>query len=187
MYLNYRKELRVTPILSTCSAPAASLATAQIALRAALGGTLISHGLKHGRSLEGTAKWFGSIGFRNPKLQARLSAIVEIGAGTAIAMGAVLPLSAATAVGTMAVAARSVHLSNGFFITNEGWEYVMNLAAASVALATIGPGAFSIDHVLGWDHRLSGGSVAALAAAVGLLGAGTQLAVYYRKPAVAIV
>ena len=44
-------------------------------------------------------------------------------------------------VGTMAVAARSVHVKNGFFITAEGYEYVLNLSAASVALAAIGPGA----------------------------------------------
>ncbi len=50
-------------------------------LRAALGTTMIAHGAKHGRTIEGTAGWFQLIGFREPELQARLSAAVEAGAG----------------------------------------------------------------------------------------------------------
>ncbi|HEV7469614.1 MAG TPA: DoxX family protein [Pseudonocardia sp.] len=113
---------------------------ARLLLRTVLGGTMIAHGLKHGRSLDGTAGWFGSIGFKEPQLQARASAIVETGAGAALIAGAGTPLAAAAVVGTMGVAARSVHQPNGFFITAEGYEYVLNLAAASVALAGLGPG-----------------------------------------------
>jgi putative oxidoreductase len=42
---------------------------------------------------------------------------VEIGAGAAVLAGVATPLSASAVVGTMAVAARSVHIPNGFFIT----------------------------------------------------------------------
>jgi putative oxidoreductase len=144
---------------------------------------MIAHGLKHGRSLDGTAGWFGSIGFRQPKLQAQASAVVEVGAGTAIVAGAGTPLAAAAVVGTMAVAARSVHQPNGFFITSEGWEYVANLAAAAVALAAIGPGRFSVDRALGLDGKLSPNQGAALAAGVGLVAAGAQLAAFHRPVA----
>jgi hypothetical protein len=54
---------------------------AGIILRAALAGTMIAHGLRHARTLEGRAGWFGSIGFDKPELQARASAAVEIGSG----------------------------------------------------------------------------------------------------------
>jgi putative oxidoreductase len=55
---------------------------------------MIAHGVKHARSLAGTARWLESIGFRKPRLQARLSAVVEIGAGAALIAGAATPLSA---------------------------------------------------------------------------------------------
>lgn len=155
---------------------------ASLLLRSAVGGTMIAHGVKHGRSLEGTAGWFGSIGFRQPRLQAQASAVVEIGSGALLLAGAGTPLAAAAVVGTMGVAARSVHVPNGFFITAEGWEYVTNLATAAVALAAIGPGRFSVDHATGLDRRLTGGQRAAVAAGLGLAGAAAQLAAFWRKP-----
>ncbi|HEY9313571.1 DoxX family protein [Williamsia sp.] len=164
-------------------APKTDHTAVQLLLRAAIGGTMIAHGVKHGRSLEGTAGWFGSIGFRKPKLQAQASAVVEVGAGAAIVAGAATPLAASAVVGTMAVAARSVHQPNGFFITSEGWEYVANLAAAAVALAAIGPGRFSVDRALGLDSKLSPNQGAALAAGVGLVAAGAQLAAFHRPVA----
>nr|BFE37484.1 DoxX family protein [Actinomadura rugatobispora] len=152
-------------------------------LRVAIGGTMITHGVRHGQTLDGTAGWFRSIGFRQPRLQAQLSAAVEVGAGAALIAGAGTPLAASAVVGTMGVAARSVHLPNGFFVNAEGYEYVMNLAIASTALAALGPGKYSVDSALGLDRRISGGQAAALAAGLGLAGAAAQLAMYWRKPA----
>jgi hypothetical protein len=54
---------------------------ARLLLRGVVGGTMVAHGIRHGRTLEGTARWFSGIGFREPRLQARMSAAVEIGAG----------------------------------------------------------------------------------------------------------
>jgi putative oxidoreductase len=48
----------------------AGIELARWTLLAVVGGTMIAHGVRHGRTLEGTAGWFGSIGFRQPKLQA---------------------------------------------------------------------------------------------------------------------
>jgi putative oxidoreductase len=155
---------------------------ASLALRTAIGGTMIAHGIKHGRTLEGTGRWFASIGFQQPELQAMASAAVEVGAGTAIIVGAATPLAASAVVGTMAVAARSVHVPNGFFITAEGWEYVMNLSVASLALAAIGPGEFSVDHLLGLDKKIGPAQGAAIAVGVGLATAALQLAVFWRRP-----
>jgi putative oxidoreductase len=156
---------------------------ARLLLRTAIGGTMIAHGIKHGRTLKGTAGWFGSIGFRQPELQARTSAIVEVGAGTALVLGAGTPLAASAVVGTMAVAARSVHQPNGFFINAEGYEYVMNVAVATTALAAIGPGRWSVDRALGTDRLLAGVPAALVAAGFGLAGGALQLAVFWRRPA----
>jgi putative oxidoreductase len=155
---------------------------ASLVLRAAIGGTMIAHGVRHGRTLEGTGRWFGSIGFRKPKAQAVASAVVEVGSGAALLAGAATPLAASAVVGTMTVAARSVHLPNGFFITGEGYEYVLNLSVASIALAAIGPGAFSIDHLLELDKKLTPWQGAALAAGAGIGAAAVQLAMFWRRP-----
>lgn len=151
-------------------------------LRGLLASTMIAHGVRHARTLDGTAKWFGGIGYREPELQARLSAAVEIGAGSAIAVGAATPLSCSAVVGTMSVAARTVHLDNGYFIVDEGYEYVLALAATAVALAGLGPGRLSVDRALRLDGRASGPRAALLAAGLGVAGAAAQLALFWRKP-----
>jgi putative oxidoreductase len=155
---------------------------AGLVLRGVIGGTMVAHGVRHGRTLEGTARWFSSIGFRQPEVQAKASAVVEVGAGAAMLAGAATPLAAAAVVGTLTVAARSVHLPNGFFVTREGYEYVLNLSAAAVALAAIGPGRLSVDHALGIDRRLTPLQAAAIAAGVGMAAAAAQLAVFWRRP-----
>ncbi|WP_409333002.1 DoxX family protein [Trujillonella humicola] len=160
----------------------AGLGVSRFLLRTVVGGTMIAHGVRHGRTLEGTARWFGSIGFKQPKLQAQTSAVVEIGSGAALVLGAATPLAASAVVGTLAVAARSVHLPNGFFVVNEGYEFVLNLSVASVVLAALGPGRWSVDHALGTD-RFSGSRAALLAAGLGIGGAAAQLATFWRKPA----
>lgn len=155
---------------------------ASLVLRAAVGGTMIAHGVRHGQTLEGTAGWFGSIGFKQPRLQATASTVVELGAGTALIAGAATPLAASAVVGTMAVAARSVHMKNGFFITAEGYEYALNLSAASIALAAIGPGSLSVDRLLGIHDKLTPVQRAGLAVGIGLAAAAAQLATFWERP-----
>ena len=138
--------------------------------------------MKHGRSLDGTARWFGSIGFSQPKLQAQVSSVVEVGAGTALLLGAATPLACSSVVGTMVVAARTVHQPNGFFITDEGWEYVAMITAAAVGLSALGGGRFSVDRRVGLDHKGSGAGRAALAAGLGIGAAAVQLKMFWTKP-----
>lgn len=151
-------------------------------LRAAIGATMIVHGIRHGRTIEGTADWFQSVGFRQPRLQARLSAVVEVGAGSALLAGAATPLAASAVVGTMAVAGRSVHARNGFFVTAEGYEYVLNLAAAAVALGALGPGRLSVDRLLGLGSGPPSVRRGLVTAGLGLGGAAVQLAMFWRQP-----
>ncbi|MEO9138277.1 MAG: DoxX family protein [Jatrophihabitans sp.] len=154
----------------------------RLILRGAIGGTMLAHGVKHARSLDGTARWFESIGFRQPELQARTSAVVEIGSGSALIAGIGTPLQCAAVVGTMSVAIRSVHLANGYFITDEGWEYTTFLSAAAIALAALGSGRFSVDRRLGVDRIGTPARRALLAAGLGVGGAAAQLATFWRKP-----
>lgn len=156
---------------------------ARLVLRATVGGTMIAHGVRHARSLDGTARWFGSLGFEQPMLQARTSVVVEIGAGAALIAGLATPAASSAVIGTMAVAARTVHVPNGYFVINEGYEYVLAVAAASTTVAALGPGRYSVDAKLGRLGRLSGPWMGVASALVGLGGAAAQLATFWRPPA----
>jgi putative oxidoreductase len=153
---------------------------ARLVLRGVLGATMIAHGVRHGRTLDGTAGWFESIGFEQPRLQAQLSSVVEVGSGAALAAGALTPLSASAVVGTMTVAYHSVHRPNGYFVVSEGWEYVAFISATAVALSALGSGRFSVDRLLGLDRLGSPVTRAAITAGVGVAGALAQLRMFWR-------
>lgn len=146
-------------------------------IRSWVGVVIALHGINHARSLEGTANWFESIGFRSARLQAINSAVVEIAAGMMLVLGLGTSLAAAGVFATMFVAFWTVHRTNGFFIfrPGEGFEYVTTLGLTALGLAITGPGAISLDAALdiagsldGW----AGASIVAggLVAALGLLG-----------------
>ena len=118
---------------------------ALLVLRAVFGVFLAAHGYNKvfgGGGLEGTARWFGSLGMRWPRVQARVAASTEIGAGLLFAVGLLTPFAAAGIIGVMVVAGWSAHRRNGFFIfrKGEGWEYVASIAVAAWCVAAIGPG-----------------------------------------------
>jgi putative oxidoreductase len=158
---------------------------AALVLRVALGVVMLAHGWNHvfrGGKLPGVARWFGSLGFRAPKLQAAVASYTELAAGVLLILGLLTPLGAAAVVGTMLVAFIANHRKNGFFIfrPGEGYEYVLTLILVAIALACIGGGRVSVDHLLGIDEKLDG--VVGLLIAAGLgggLGA-TVLAVFWR-------
>jgi putative oxidoreductase len=155
---------------------------ARLLLRGAIGSTMIAHGVRHAQRLEGTARWFESIGFAEPGLQARASVAVELGSGAAVLAGAATPLSNAAVVGTMGVAFQTVHRPNGYFVVNEGWEYVAFVAAAAVALSALGPGGRSVDRMLGVDAVGTPAKRALTTLVVGLAGTAAQVAAFWTKP-----
>ncbi len=160
--------------------------TAALILRLALGTVLLAHGRNHGwgsGGLAGTAGWFESIGLRPAKLHAAMSAYLEVACGVALLLGLFVPFAAAAGVATMTVAFVTVHRKNGFFIFNpgEGYEYVVTVAFALVALAALGAGKISLDHA--FDIELSGTAVGLVAGGAGLLGAALLLATSWRPPA----
>ena len=117
---------------------------ALLLLRCGAGAVMLAHGINHIRpNIDGTARWFGSMGMRPPKVQAWLASITEIGAGSCCSLGLLTPFAAAGIVGVMAVAWAINHRGNGFFIfrPGEGWEYVMTLGIVGIAIGALGPGA----------------------------------------------
>jgi putative oxidoreductase len=159
-------------------------------LRVVLGLTMAAHGYNKffGKGgLAGTAGWFDGMGMKPGMFHARIAAITEMSAGLGVTVGMLTPIPAAGFVALMFVAAWTVHRPNGFFIVKEGWEYNLILAAAAVAIATVGVGRISLDYALfsttGLYDYLHGWWGLVIAVVLGLGGGIGQLAIFYRPPA----
>jgi putative oxidoreductase len=136
---------------------------------------MIAHGVNHARTIDGTANWFEKVGFRSPRLNAYLSAGNELAIGAALVIGLLTPAAAAGLAATMFVAFWSIHRPD------EGYEYVATLAVLALVAAIVGPGAYSVDALLGWDEALTGVTgLVIYTAGIGL--AVVQLAVFWRRP-----
>lgn len=154
-------------------------------LRVALGLTLAAHGYNKffgGGRIPGTARWFSSIGMKAGTFQAVVAASTEVSAGLGLAAGLLTPIPAAGFVALMFVAAWTVHRPHGFFIINEGWEYVMVLAVGAVAVATLGPGQYSLDWLIFGHNWLDGWKGLGISVLLGLAGGIGQLLLFYRPP-----
>ncbi len=152
-------------------------------LRVAIGLTMAAHGwakVSGPNGLAGTAGWFDSMGMRPGKVHARLAAGLEIVSGLMLAAGFLTAFAGAAFVGLMVVAGWTVHRDNGFFIVKEGWEYTFVLALIGVVVATTGPGEWSVDEAIGIATDLDGVVGLAISLGLGLMGAITQIAVFYR-------
>jgi putative oxidoreductase len=164
--------------------------TGLLILRVVLGLTMAAHGYNKffgPGGLKGTAGWFDSMGMKPGMFHARAAATTEMSAGLGLAAGLLTPIPAAGFVALMLVAAWTVHRPNGFFIVKEGWEYNLILAVTAVAVATIGPGKFSLDyalfHTTNFYDYLHGWWGLLISAGLGLAGGIGQLVIFWRPPA----
>jgi putative oxidoreductase len=122
-------------------------------LRVAMGITMLAHGWNHafgGGKLAGTARWFESIGIRPGRVHALLATVTELAVAPLLFLGFLTPLAAAGVLGVMVVALIANHLKNGYFIfrPGEGYEYVLFLTFAALALGALGGGGWSLDRLL---------------------------------------
>jgi len=157
---------------------------ALLILRVDLGVVFIAHGYNHifrGGKIAGTARWFDSLGMRPGLLHAWTASLTELGSAVLILLGLFTPIACAGVIGTMLVALVTNHLRNGFFIfrPGEGYEYVLTLTLAAIALAGVGPGQWSLDHVL--DAFYPPGFLGlGVAVVLGAIGAAALLAAFWR-------
>jgi putative oxidoreductase len=151
------------------------LSIGQLALRGAIGPLFIGHGGQKlfgwfgGHGLEGTAGFFeGALGLKPGKRHATAAGWSELAGGALLTAGALTPLASAALTGTMVTAIRKVHVKNGPWVTDSGYEYNLVLIAAATALADVGPGSPSVDAKL--FPRFKGAGVALLSLAAGVAG-----------------
>jgi putative oxidoreductase len=127
---------------------------ANLALRLPTGIILAAHGAQKlfawfgGYGLEGTGQWMESIGLAPGFLMALLAGSAEFFGGIALILGFLTRPAAVVSAFTMVIAIFSVHISNGLFMSNNGYEFALSLLAISVALAIQGGGKLSIDKAL---------------------------------------
>ncbi|GAT81174.1 RpiR family transcriptional regulator [Streptomyces sp. F-3] len=140
-------------------------------LRLGTGGVLAAHGAQKllgwfgGGGIEGTGRFMESVGYRPGRASAVAAGLAEAGGGLLLALGLATPAAGATAAGAMAGAA-AVHVPNGFFAQEGGYEHAASLGLTCAGLAVAGPGRLSVDHALG--HVVNRGwMVPAAFAAVG--------------------
>lgn len=144
-----------------------------------IGSLFFAHGAQKlfgwfgGPGVEATAATMEKIGMRPGRRNALAAGAGEAVGGAAIALGALTPAAAATLIGTMVTAIRTVHLEKGFFATAGGYEFNLTLIAALLALTDAGPGPLSVDGALGIEEGGTGWMLAALGAGA----AGSALAI----------
>ena len=147
----------------------------RLLLRLTVGSLFFGHGTQKlfgwfgGHGLDATANMFDSIGMRPGSRNAVAAGLAEAGGGAGIALGLATPVSASVLTATMLTAINRVHLKNGPWVTNGGYEYNLVLIAAALAIVDVGPGNLSLDHLL--DNERTGPKWTLVALALGVAGA----------------
>jgi len=123
-------------------------------MRLIAGVIFVAHGAQKlfgsfgGYGLEGTGQWMASIGLEPGYLMALAAGSAEFFGGIALLLGLLTRPAALVLAMTMLVAIITVHLPNGLFMSNNGYEFGLALLAITIALALNGGGKLSLDHKL---------------------------------------
>lgn len=122
-------------------------------LRAPIGLILAAHGAQKlfawfgGYGLDGTGQWMESIGLTPGYLMALLAGSAEFFGGLALLLGLFTRPAAMVAAFTMLIAIFTVHIDNGLFMANNGYEYGLTLFVILAAIAVQGGGHLSLDNL----------------------------------------
>ena len=123
-------------------------------LRVGAGVIFAAHGAQKlfgwfgGYGLEGTAGWMASLGLEPGLLMAGMAGGAEFFGGLLLIAGLLVRPAALLLAVTMIVAIITVHLQNGLFMSNNGYEFGLALLVVSVGLVFRGAGSFSADRAL---------------------------------------
>ena len=155
------------------------MAIGLLLLRLTVGFTLAAHGTQKlfgwfgGPGLDVTGQHMAGLGFVPGRRHALMAGLVEVVGGVFLALGFLTPVAATIVFAVMLVAGVSAHIKKGFFLATGGYEYTLVLGVAGLAVAFTGPGALSLDALLGYSA--SGVLPGMTALVAGLIGGTIQL------------
>ena len=101
-----------------------------------------------GGGLAGTAQWMESIGLAPGTLMALLSGGTEFFGGLALIIGLLARPAVLGLTFTLLVAIFTVHISNGLFMANNGYEFALALLGGTLAVLIEGAGKLSLDQAI---------------------------------------
>ena len=124
--------------------------TAVTILRVILGFLFAAHGWQKFNewTIAGTQASFTKMGVPAAEIAAPAVAVLELGGGIALILGVLTRVVALLLALDMLGALFLVHASAGVFAATGGYELVLLLAAAALALALIGAGRISVDRAV---------------------------------------
>src|SRR4030088_636726 len=96
-------------------------------------------GVAGGHGLNGTGQFFDAMGMRPGKLNAFAAGAAGFAAGILLVLGLLTPVAGGLVTAVMVVAIATVHLSNGIWVSDGGFE--LNLVYIAVVFALAGVGA----------------------------------------------
>lgn len=124
-------------------------------IRIITGIIFLAHGLQKllGFGFAGTAGFLGSLGLPAAGLLAVLLIAAEVLGGIALILGIGTRYAGIVLAVDMLVALLTVHLPNGFFASDGGYEFVLLLLAVNAGLVLMGSGALALDNLIGSSSR----------------------------------
>ncbi|WP_433239789.1 DoxX family protein [Streptosporangium sp. CA-135522] len=129
--------------------------------RVVIGVVFFAHGWQKftATGLSGVTAFFDSLGIPLAGVAAPAVAVLEVVGGIAFILGAGLPVFGPLLALDMLGAIVFLHAGNGFFVEKGGFEFVLTLAATSLAIAFSGGGPLAVDSL--WQRRRTASSEAA--------------------------
>lgn len=125
-----------------------------LALRIVVGAVFIAHGWAKFSNLSGTAGFFGDkLGFPMPEVLAFVVAGIELLGGVAILLGAFTWIAGTLLAIIMLVAIFSAKGVDQF-MGQGGYEFELVLLGASLAIAKIHPGTYSVMRVMKKENQM---------------------------------
>jgi len=124
---------------------------ASIPLRVGLGIMFAGHGLQKvfglfgGPGINGFAQGLSKLGFTPPFFWAYAAGLTELLGGICLLLGLGTRIASVFLFILMTVAIATVHIKNGFFAMNNGFEYPFIIACICIALLILGSGRWSLN------------------------------------------
>jgi putative oxidoreductase len=118
--------------------------------RVVLGAVFVAHGSQKlfVIGMDATTGMFTQLGIPSPEIAAWFTALVELIGGAALILGVLMPVFSILLAVVMAGALVFVHAKSGFFAQTGGYEYVLVLGIAALAVGFSGS-KYSVDGMVG--------------------------------------